>query len=1002
MDNLKYFDSNIEYNELKQQNNLNTILSIKNNENSKEYIKLTDFLKSFEITKQDENYKNKMNICNVFTKKTYFIDDDNITIFMDLLEQCRLKKLNLNFTELQHTDIDNNKGSGIMLDFDILTKNENSILNLINYNDLILNIIKIIKNVVDLKLINNNINDEYEIIEDTECESLIQYIIIIKKEKPILKDNLNLYKDGFHLLIPGIKITREVKKYIIKQILLSNEIQCLFKGNNINLELKDIFDTNSTSVPVHFFGNCKTGSIPYILDNVYRVSLNNDMVSNPVNVTNMFNDKSVNLCHEFSINFINKYGIILSKKFYKPHKHLYDEIKLYNEQYKLNDIDEEMDEINNDIAMKEGYIPDTKYTKGLLRCLSIERLNDRNKWRNIIYALSNTSKEFKSLAKWVSKRNPEKWDPTSFENLWTEATTINKENINKLTFRSLIYWAKEDNFEQYELLNNESIKEKINKDIHNRILVGDLQHYQFAKYLFEMFKDKFVTDYENKEIQWFEFVLPTDKYIKGQLYKWRSEENRPENLINYMSTKLILIFDDIINEIDLRIANEEEKNIIDYLTLIKKKVISSVKHLYTNSFKNSIIKEAETLFRKRGFIQSLNSDKDIMGVGNGVLKLSSSPELIETLHSYPISHYTSINYVPYDKNNKYVIQIIEVIKSLFPDDEMDAYEYILFYLASCLDGKPKQSIILIIIGAGSNGKSFFLEFINSILGEFYGTKMPLTFLTDKRTKSSSADPSFMNLEHARLAHYSEANPNDELNTAKVKEITGQETLSGRNLFEKQKTFRPACMHLVTTNYHFGIKTTDHGTWRRIRTYKFKNTFVPNPDKNNKYQKKIDNKVESYIYDDNLKQAFLSVLVEYYKILQIKYNGSLLNIPSKTIDYETNEYRNNEDVVNKFIDERAVISPNYKGMIIESIDAYKRWFTTVIESDLNVKLTQIPHLLMNSKIGKYYKTEINGIYLTGVRFLDTPDEQLEENEIYFKVFEVNKKEEEEKEKNKLIT
>jgi phage/plasmid-associated DNA primase len=997
MKNLKSFDSNIEYNELKEQNNLSTILNIKNNENSKEYIKLTDFLKNFEITKQDENYKNKMNICNVFTKKTYSLDDENIAIYMDLLEQCRLKKLKLNFTELQQTDIENNKGSGIMIDFDILTKNENSTLNLINFNDLILHIMKIIKNTVNLKL-TNNINDDYEVI-DNEFETLYQYIIIIKKEKPILKDSINLFKDGFHILIPGIKITREVKKYIIKQMLISNEIQCLFKSNNLNLELKEILDTNSTSVPVHFFGNCKTGSIPYILDNVYRVSINNDGITNPVNVTNMFNEQNINLCYDFSINFINKYGILLSKKFYKPHQHLYDDIQLYNEQYKLNDNDEEMDEINNDIALKEGYIPDTKYTKGLLRCLSIERLNDRNKWRNIIYALSNTSKDFKSLAKWVSKRNPEKWDSTSFENLWTEATTITKENVNKLTFRSLIYWAKEDDFEQYELLNNESIKSVINNDIHNRILVGDLQHYQFAKYLFHMFKDKFVTDYENKEIQWYEFVLPTDKYIKGQLYKWRLEESRPENLITYMSTKLVLIFDDIINEIDLRIANEEEKNIIDYLTLIKKKVINSVKHLYTNAFKNCIIKEADSLFRKRGFIQSLNSDKDIIGVGNGILKLSSSPEMIETLHSYPISHYTDVDYIPYDENNIYIKKIIAVIKTLFPDDEMDAYEYILYYLAACLDGKPKQSIIFIIIGCGSNGKSFLLEFIKSILGEQYGTKMPLTFLTDKRTKSSSADPSFMNLEHARLAHYSEANPNDELNTAKVKEITGQETLSGRNLFEKQKSFRPACMHLVTTNYHFGVKTTDHGTWRRIRTYKFKNVFTPDPNPDNKYEKKMDPEVGSYIYDDKLKQAFLSILVEYYKRLQSKYNGNLLNVISKTIDYETNEYRNNEDVVNKFIDERAVISPKYKGMIMESIDAYKRWFTTVIESDINVKLNQIPHLLKNSKIGKYYKTECNAIYLTGIRFLDTPDEALEDGEEYFKVFEMNKLDEKEKENEK---
>ena len=51
------------------------------------------------------------------------------------------------------------------------------------------------------------------------------------------------------------------------------------------------------------------------------------------------------------------------------------------------------------------------------------------------------------------------------------------------------------------------------------------------------------------------------------------------------------------------------------------------------------------------------------------------------------------------------------------------------------------------------------------------------------------------------------NKHEVLNTAKLKEITSQETLSGRGLYEDQSQFRPVCHHMVTTNYHFAIKTT---------------------------------------------------------------------------------------------------------------------------------------------------------------------------------------------------
>jgi hypothetical protein len=71
--------------------------------------------------------------------------------------------------------------------------------------------------------------------------------------------------------------------------------------------------------------------------------------------------------------------------------------------------------------------------------------------------------------------------------------------------------------------------------------------------------------------------------------------------------------------------------------------------------------------------------------------------------------------------------------------------------------------------------------IKSVLGT-YGKKMPLSFLTDSRGKASGADPSLMDLIIARLAYYSESNKHEVLNTAKLKEVTSQETLSGRGLY----------------------------------------------------------------------------------------------------------------------------------------------------------------------------------------------------------------------------
>lgn len=44
----------------------------------------------------------------------------------------------------------------------------------------------------------------------------------IKKPKIIYDNEHDYYKDGFHMLIPGIQITREFKKHIINTLIESN------------------------------------------------------------------------------------------------------------------------------------------------------------------------------------------------------------------------------------------------------------------------------------------------------------------------------------------------------------------------------------------------------------------------------------------------------------------------------------------------------------------------------------------------------------------------------------------------------------------------------------------------------------------------------------------------------------------------------------------------------------------------------------------------------------
>jgi P4 family phage/plasmid primase-like protien len=979
--------SNTAYDDIKKVNNNDSMLKSYINNKSKEYSNLIKFLNNFVIKKNNPNYDTTMNIIDVHYKKTYAIDLHNITEFFRLLEDCRLKKLELNFSEIQKSDLDKRIGSGLMLDFDILTDDCINILDNIDMKSLIKYMMETIHGIIDFRLKSNV--DEYDNINTN-----IQNVIIIKKEKIEYKDRYKKYKNGIHILFPGIKITKDTKKFILSKMLESEDLKQLFQRTPV--KFNEILDTNSASVPVFFFGCCKVNGKPYLLDKVYRIKLMNEKVSEPIDITNKFEGSNTNLCYEFSLNYTDETGLITNKTFYKPHGYLVNDIIQSTESQDDEEVNDE--EIDYTLFETINNI-DHKYIKGLLECLSYERLSDRNKWRDIIYVLCNISKKNKKLAIFVSKKCAEKWDQHVFNKLWDEAIS-NTKNIKKLTLASLIFWAKEDNFEYYSSLTEESIKSVINKDIFNKILVGDLQEYQYAKYIKILLGDKFITDIsaDGKKMHWCEFNYPTDEYKNGELFKWVVLPYVPSNITNYIPNQLCHLIESVLDDIDIKIANEEDnKDIIDYLMVIKKNLKKSAKSLSKSGFKSCILKELSSLFNKRGFIETLDKDKHIIGVRNGVIKLSYNPKLITGYHKYAISRSTNVSYYLYEPNCPYTNKIVNTIKLIFPADEQDVYEYLMYYFASCLDGKPKQSLFLILTGNGSNGKSFLIQFVRDVLGDYYSEKLPLSFLTEKRIGSEKADPSLMKLQHIRLAHYSESNPDDVLNTGKLKELTGQESISGRKLFADQLSFKPTCMHLLTTNHPINIKSTDFGIWRRIKTYKFKKSFVENPDTNNKFEEKMDVDVDMYSEDQKLKDAFFSLLVHYYGRLQDEYNGKLINVKCKTIEKETELYRESEDMISRFIAESALYSPGYIDQkLIDAGEIFKEWYMRNINNVCNLTPLAIHSMLLTSSLSKYFKNDKNGsfgrlsYYLHNIRLLSASSEPINPSEKPLKLYLEEKK------------
>jgi P4 family phage/plasmid primase-like protien len=939
-------------------NNYNKHINILNKiyyEQNNKYKQLKEFIKEYKLSKDSPI---KSNITAPSGK--YYIKPHIRTRFFEKLKDCCINEnLTLHFREIQHSDFEKKEGSGLMYDFDLFQESKKNELHGKPFIDLFHIIIKIFIEVIDFK------------------EPLNTYAAIITKKKLVYNEIKKKYKNGFHIIIPGIQLTKQAKILIYNKLLESQDLQYYFT-EHFNCSLNtETFDKGCYSVPVYYLYNCKEDSNePYELFNIYNIKYKNDLIVAQCNKDDIMN--KYNIISELSL---NHQGEMIDMIYYD----LKDEYhqQLIFQQQSFNKFEDEKQRIEATFETERTDADENLdyYKTIVLEILDEKRADDRNAWRDVIYALANINPgaphKYKPIAQLFSMRNQEKWDSNYFEKLWHEAINLN--NGKKLTVASLMRWAIEDNKVKFNSLLSKDIVNTISHDVlysENKVLNGTLYQFHYAYYIYHLFKHKFVCDISKKDTEWFEFVLDRDSHIKGQVYKWRNEK-RPDNLYLYISNKLPEKINKVIEAAEEQVKKYPEKvEQNEYIVSRIQKLRSSAQKLYTTEFKKGIIREAEVLFRRRGFIQNLNTDQNIMGVGNGILELSNNPKLIKNYHDYPITLYTDIDYEPYDPKNPNTQLLINGIKNLFPNDEQDAFHYLMYYLASCLDGKPKDSMIFIITGSGSNGKSFMAELVKSILGN-YGKKMPLSFLTDSRGKSSGADPALMELKTARLAYYSESNKHEVLNTAKLKEITSQETLSGRGLYEEQSQFRPVCHHMVTTNYHFAIKTTDHGIWRRIVTYEFKMLFTPNPNPDNKYEKKEDPKfAQEFTYNNEIKKSFLSVLVEYYKDLYTNHGGSLKNIMKPTIDKETANYRNKEDIINRFIDDVCIYSPGNKTCLSELVDKYEMWYECNVDKTGAPIKSEIEKQLENSKLTKFIEKTLTNRILKDIRIIeDTLDEDI---------------------------
>ena len=341
-------------------------------------------------------------------------------------------------------------------------------------------------------------------------------------------------------------------------------------------------------------------------------------------------------------------------------------------------------------------------------------------------------------------------------------------------------------------------------------------------------------------------------------------------------------------------------------------IIKNVKGLIQKcnraNFKKEVIEEAEMYFEDDTFMKLLNSKISLVPFVNGVYDLDKK-QFRKTRKDDYVNLTFGFEFDHSVRNN----DVYDFICKVLPCQQ--TRDWVLKRMADCLNGSIPNTMFLMFIGVGANGKSQLLNLLKATMGEF-GEKVEVTLLTRKRNNANEANPEKMKLQHKRFAFLSEPEDNEKLNVGLLKELTGAEEIVARGLYENSATFVMQCKLFLACNELPEVKGEDTAIWRRIRVVDFPSKFVYEPSGSNEYM--IDITLPTKIREDvTWRQTFLNILLEYY----------YKNIPEpESVRVNTNAYKDDNNETESWFTEHILL--DHEGHL-DQVDLFAGYFDVTV-------------------------------------------------------------------------
>lgn len=184
----------------------------------------------------------------------------------------------------------------------------------------------------------------------------------------------------------------------------------------------------------------------------------------------------------------------------------------------------------------------------------------------------------------------------------------------------------------------------------------------------------------------------------------------------------------------------------------------------------------------------------------------------------------------------------------------------------------------------------------------YAVEGSTSMFTQKRGSSGAASPDLVHLKGRRLTTLSETDSDETLRLGLLKQLSGNDKVMARGLYEAPQEFYMLSKFLLSANEIPKIEANpaDYGTWRRIKVLSFVSRFVVNPTRPDEF--KLDPGFNDRLVD--WAPAFASLLV--HVVTQSKLPGGEVREPL-SVTQRVRELRERNDLVGRWISGRVLVN-----------------------------------------------------------------------------------------------